>query len=74
MSSSINLCYVFLCAVSMATMYQFDFDLFMQCDVLLALINIVSDLWCVVLNSIVDVQPSTRYSTPTWQREFIRQC
>ncbi len=46
---------VFLSAVSMATMYQFDFDLRLQCDVLLALINTVSDRWCVVLNSTVGV-------------------
>ena len=34
-------------------MCQFDFDLFLHCDVLLALITIVSDRWSVVLNSIV---------------------
>ena len=43
------LCFL-LSAVSMTTMYQFGFDLSLHCDVLLALRNIVSDRWCVVLN------------------------
>jgi len=56
-----------LSAVSMKSMYHFDFDLSLQCDVLLALSNIVSDCWCVVLDSTVGVSRSTIYSTPSWQ-------